>query len=106
MNKTLTQLDLASKLFKGFADKSRLGILEELLGGPRSVSQLVKATGLSQPNTSMHLACLSDCALVRKEKKGREVLYRLASKDIKNVILAVRKILKAHAKEISDCTHY
>ncbi len=99
-------MELESKLFKGFADTSRLSILEEILGGAKTVSHIVEATGLSQPNTSMHLACLLDCGLVKKQKKGREVLYRLATADIKRVILAARKIVKAHAKELSDCTRY
>lgn len=100
------QLELESKLFKGFADKSRLAILETILEGPKTVSEIAKKTKLSQPNTSMHLACLLECNLVRKEKKGREVLYRIATKEIKSVIQAARKILKAHAKEIYECTHY
>lgn len=100
------QLQLEAKLFKGFADQSRLSILEAILDGPKTVSEIVKATKLSQPNTSAHLSCLLDCGLVRKEKKGREVFYQISVKEIVDIIFTTRKILKKHGKEIYKCTHY
>ena len=103
---TQKQLQLESKLFKGFADQSRLAILETILEGPKTVSEIVKATRLSQPNTSAHLACLLECDLVRKEKSGREVIYRVTTDEIKIVIKAVRNILNKHAKEIYNCKEY
>lgn len=100
------QLHLETKLFKGFADKSRLAILKTILTGPKTVSEIVAATKLSQPNTSIHLACLLDCGLVGKEKKGREVFYRISSREIKKVIAGAQNILNDHGKEISNCTRY
>ena len=99
-------MQLESKLFKGFADQSRLSILETILGGSKTVSQIVKATKLSQPNVSAHLACLLDCGLVRKEKRGREVFYRISMKEIKSIFNQARKILSNHSKEIYKCTRY
>lgn len=100
------QLQLEAKLFKGFSDQSRLAILEVILNGPKTVSEIVKVTKLSQPNASTHLACLLDCGLVRKEKRGREVLYQISVKEIKNIIQQARKILSNHSKEIYQCTRY
>jgi len=39
---------LKAKLFRGFADSSRLSILETLRSGPMTVSDIVTATWLSQ----------------------------------------------------------
>ena len=100
------QLQLKSKLFKGFADQSRLAILQTILQEPKTVSEIVKATKLSQPNTSTHLACLLECDLVRKEKRGREVFYRVSAKEIKKVIDAAQSILDKHGKEIYNCINY
>lgn len=100
------QLQLQSKLFKGFADKSRLAILKTILTGPKTVSDISYATKLSQPNTSIHLACLLECDLVRKEKKGREVFYRISTKEIKKVIEGAQNILNKHGKEIYKCRTY
>lgn len=99
-------IQLETKLFKGFADKSRLAILKTILHGSRTVSEIVEATRLSQPNTSTHLACLLDCGLVRKEKKGREVFYGISTKEIKKVITGAQNILNGHGKKISNCSRY
>jgi hypothetical protein len=64
-------IDLQARLFRGFADASRLAILEALRAKPLSVSDIVRATGLNQPNVSNHLACLRDCGLVASEQAGR-----------------------------------
>ena len=63
-------LALKAKLFRGFADPSRLAIVEALRRGSRSVSEIVEITGLTQPNTSNHLACLLDCGLVERGQQG------------------------------------
>jgi DNA-binding transcriptional ArsR family regulator len=54
-------LTLQAKLFRGLSDYSRLSILPVLRAGPQTVGEIVAATGLSQPNASNHLRCLSDC---------------------------------------------
>src|SRR5271163_3444159 len=52
-------LTLQAKLFRGLSDYSRLSILQALRAGPLTVGEIVAATGLSQPNASNHLRCLS-----------------------------------------------
>lgn len=99
-------LSLESKLFKGFADESRLSILETLLPGPKTVSDIVDKTDLSQPNVSAHLSCLFECGLVKKTKKGREVYYRLSGKEIVSIIEAVRKVVKKRSHAIDSCKNY
>lgn len=103
MRNKQVQTDLESRLFRGLADTSRLSILESILTGPATVSQIVKTTGLSQPNTSAHLSCLLECGLVRKKRQGREVFYRIAMKEAAEIIFLGRKILRNHAKGIGQC---
>lgn len=62
---------LKAKLFRGLADRSRLAVLEALRDGPQCVSEIVAATGLSQPNASTHLSCLGECGLVTRERRGK-----------------------------------
>ena len=66
---------LKAKLFRGFGDASRLSVLEALRDGPRCVSEVVAATRLSQPHASAHLACLGECGLVTRERRGKFVYY-------------------------------
>lgn len=100
------QLQLEAKFFKGFADNSRLTILRALLKKPKTVSDLVKESGLSQPNTSAHLACLLECGIVQKEKHGREAVYKISMKEIAHMLKDAEKIVKSRAKDIYNCTHY
>jgi DNA-binding transcriptional ArsR family regulator len=69
--------DMRSVLFRGLSDPSRLALIEQLARGDHRVSALAQTTGLSQPNVSKHLACLWDCGLVERERRGREIHYRL-----------------------------
>ena len=78
-----------AQLFRGFAEPSRLLIVEALRDGPRTVSEICDATGLTQPNASNHLACLHGCRVVRREQRGRFVFYRLADERIEAVLSLV-----------------
>lgn len=97
---------LKAKLFRGFADPSRLMVLEMLQARPLCVSELVKATGLSQPNVSMHLACLRDCGLVRARRDGRFVHYALADPAVSRLLRAAEQVLKDVARRIAACPRY
>ena len=99
-------LILKAKLFRGFADPSRLAILEALRSGEKAVSELVAATGLSQPNASAHLSCLKECGLVTSRQEGRFVYYALADERIEDVLRWTEGILASVAEAIYDCTRY
>ena len=97
---------LKAKLFRGFSDPSRLSILEALRNGPATVTELVKATGLSQPNASNHLSCLYDCGLVLREQKGRNVYYRLADERVEKLLRLADELLLDVAKGVYECVRY
>ena len=99
-------LALKAKLFRGLADPSRLAILEALRAGERTVSDVVAATGLSQPNASNHLACLRECGLVTSRQDGRRVYYRLADERVEDALRAAEGILAGAAERIYACTRY
>ena len=88
-----------SQFFKGLAEPSRLRILVALTEGPKCVSDLVDATGLSQPNASNHLACLLGCGLVTANRAGRFVFYRLASEEVSSLLHAADRIADDASRE-------
>jgi DNA-binding transcriptional ArsR family regulator len=100
------ELELKAKLFRGFADTSRLSILEALRAQPLNVGELVKITGLSQSNISNHLACLRDCGLVTSEQRGRYTYYRLADDRIDGLLRMAEEVLADVAKGVYQCTRY
>ena len=97
---------LKAKLFRGFADPSRLGILEALRYGPLTVGEIVAATGLSQPNASNHLSCLADCGLVLREPRGRFVSYRLSDERVAALLALAEDLLGEVARGVYECVHY
>lgn len=99
-------LTLKAKLFRGFADPSRLAIVEALRDGEKSVSEIVLATQLSQPNASTHLACLKDCGLVVSRQDGRRVYYRLADPRMEEIMRMVEDVLSDVAAHVYACTRY
>lgn len=100
------RLNLKAKLFRGFGDPSRLGILEALLSGPRTVSEIVETTGLSQPNASNHLACLRDCGLVVSAQEGRFVRYALSDDRVAEMFDLAGNLLDDVARGVYRCARY
>ncbi|HTF57152.1 MAG TPA: metalloregulator ArsR/SmtB family transcription factor [Planctomycetota bacterium] len=100
------RLDFGAKLFRGLADLSRLAILEALRLRPRTVSQVVARTGLSQPSASMHLDCLWCCGLVDRDTVGRYTVYRLKSKKVLRVLEAAEDLLGEVRDRIAECRRY
>jgi len=64
-------------VFDVVAHPARRRLLDALLDSPRSVGELVRATGLSQPTTSRHLRALREVGLVSCRAVGRERLYEV-----------------------------
>jgi ArsR family transcriptional regulator, cadmium/lead-responsive transcriptional repressor len=101
-----TSLALKAKLFRGFSDPSRLSILEALRQEPRTVSEIVETTNLSQPNVSNHLGCLRDCGLVVAEQEGRYVTYRLSDDRVGELLVLAEMLLADVARGVYECTRY
>lgn len=97
---------LQAKLFRGFSDRSRLAILETLRDGARAVGDIAEATGLTQPNVSNHLKCLSECGLVIGEPDGRFVHYRLGDERVAHMLRLADELLAGVAHRILECTNY
>lgn len=101
-----SKTSLQAKLFRGFGDTSRLGILDALRNGPLTVSEIVEATNLSQSNVSNHLACLRDCGLVIAEQAGRYVTYHLSDDRVGDLLIVAESLLADVAKGVYECTRY
>jgi DNA-binding transcriptional ArsR family regulator len=100
-----TSIALQAKLFRGFADPSRLSIMETLRDGEMTVTEIVEATELSQSNISNHLACLRDCGLVAAEQDGRYVRYHLSDPRVDQLLALADELLGDVAKGVYECTH-
>lgn len=59
------------QVFQALADATRRSLVERLIRGPSSVSELAQPLAMSLPGVMQHLGVLEACSLVRSEKAGR-----------------------------------
>ncbi|MEA2273889.1 MAG: hypothetical protein QOI98_2597 [Solirubrobacteraceae bacterium] len=71
--------------FNAVAEPRRREILDLLVGGERSVGDLVEQLGLAQPQVSKHLKVLREVGLVGVREDGRRRLYRLDGTPLKGI---------------------
>ena len=95
-----------AKLFRGFGDQSRLAVLAALRDGSLTVGEIVARTGLSQPNASMHLACLAECGLVTRASRGKFVDYEITDKRVVKVLDQAEELLGQVGGQIAACLSY
>lgn len=73
------------EIFRALADASRRRMIDRLIRGPASVSELAEPLDMKLPSVVKHLAVLESGGLVTSEKAGRVRTYRLAVDAISTV---------------------
>ena len=82
-------------LFRVLSSPVRVAIVDLLAGEPLFVHQIVATSGLSQPHVSQQLRILRDAGLVRRVRRGREVVYLLRDEHVAHIV----QDAVAHTKE-------
>lgn len=78
-------LELIAARFRVLGEASRLKLLQALQPGDKSVSDLLRATGLTQANASRHLQTLTHAGILSRRKEGLKVIYSIADPGIFNL---------------------
>jgi ArsR family transcriptional regulator, cadmium/lead-responsive transcriptional repressor len=94
-----------SVLFRGLSEPSRLALVQELARGDRRVGDLAALTGMSQSNVSKQLACLWDCGLVERERRGREIHYRLVD-GLSELLSSADAVLELTGERVMACPRF
>ena len=94
---------MLARFFYGLDDPTRVLILQLLLDGEQTVSELVGALGSSQGRVSTHLGCLRHCGYVRTRREGRHVYYRLADERVRALLRLAQELVADHAQELLSC---
>ena len=100
----IEHLDLLAKWFRGLSDPVRLGILEALREGEKTVDQLCESLGMKQPRISNHLACLRWCRFVATRRQGPRIFYRLADPNVPAILDLAHASLTRNAARVVGCT--
>jgi rhodanese-related sulfurtransferase len=87
-------------LGKALANPHRLELLDLLAQGERSVEELAKEAALSLANASAHLQVLRQARLVEAEKRGLNVVYRMAAPEVFGLWQTLREVGSARLAEV------
>lgn len=94
-----------ARIGQAASSPSRLELLELLSQGPRTVDVLAQQTGQSAATTSHHLQVLRRAHLVKAEKAGLYVTYRLSDPQVETFLLGLRHLAESRLAEIQQVTH-
>ena len=97
--RTKAQLEARAKVMKALAHPTRLFIVEELSRGERCVCDLTEKIGADVSTVSKHLSVLKRAGIVRDDKRGVQVYYRLRVPCILNFFGCVEAVLEEVGRE-------
>jgi ArsR family transcriptional regulator len=85
---------------QAIANGHRVELIELVAQGERSVEELARLSGLTVTNASQHLHLLRRAGLVVARRAGKHVLYRIAERDVVDLLMAVRRTAERGVAEI------
>jgi len=89
-------------IFKAFADSNRLLIITTIGDKEMSVSEIIEATGLSQPLVSHHLKLLKNSLILKTRRHGLFVYYSLADKLILKILEESNNFIEEFARALKE----
>ena len=88
----LTKLDAlgeAAECLRTLAHPHRLRMVQMLLQGDYTVTELAEACELPSAMASEHLRLMQRCGFLTSEKDGRKVYYRVAEPHLKSILKCI-----------------
>jgi rhodanese-related sulfurtransferase len=92
--------DAFASVAKGLANGRRAEIVDVLAQGPRSVEEIANEIDQSIANTSHHLRLLARSGLLRSQRDGTRILYRLAGSSVLELWRRLRKVAAEQVGEV------
>lgn len=93
-------LSLIAARFRALGEPVRLRLLNTLMQGERSVTQLVEVCGTGQANVSKHLSVLKAAGMVATRREGLLTLCRVADACVFQLCEIMCARLKAEHEEM------
>ena len=72
-------------LFKALSDETRLRIIDMLSCGELCACDILKSFNISQPTLSYHMKILTECGVVRSDRRGAWIHYTLDGETVKKI---------------------
>ena len=95
-----------SSVFKALSDPSRRRVLELLRDKDMTAGQIAAHFEYSRPTMSAHFSVLKEAGLVKAEKQGKNVIYRLQISVLEDALLGFAKFfgLSPDTETVSNTT--
>ena len=90
-------MERIARQFRLLGEPMRLRILQAVCHAPRTVNDIVTATGSTQANVSKHLALLAAAGILKREKDGQCVYYGLRNR----LVMQLCELMRARLAESS-----
>ncbi len=91
-----------AEFFRTLGHPARIRVLELLAERDRAVHELLDAISIEASNLSQQLSVLRMAGLVTQRREGGEVIYSLALAEVRDLLLAARRILEAKHAATGD----
>ena len=98
--------ELVARIAKAVASPKRLELIELLCQAPKSVATLAHEAGITVNLASAHLKELRANRLVETERRGKNIIYRLASPEIAQFWVALRVLAEDRLFELQEATRH
>ena len=93
------RLEARARILKALGNPNRLLMVEELAQGEKCVAELTQTLGLDMSTVSKHLSQLKAVGLVRDEKRGTQVFYRIMAPCVLGFFDCVESVLDARVQQ-------
>ncbi|MCK5804982.1 MAG: helix-turn-helix transcriptional regulator [Lentisphaeria bacterium] len=87
---TANERDVASRVLRAMGHPVRLGILDVLRDGPKTVTELFQELGCTQSSMSLQLQTLEASGLVSSRREGAFKHCTLRNRDVLNMMECLR----------------
>ena len=89
-----------ARIGKAVSSPKRLELIDLICQSEKTVETLSKETGLTMANTSQHLQTLKTARLIKAEKEGLYVKYRLADENVCEFFRSMRLLAENRLAEV------
>ncbi|MBI2140468.1 winged helix-turn-helix transcriptional regulator [Candidatus Woesearchaeota archaeon] len=74
------------ELFRALGDDTRLALVQALLKGEKSVSELIAEVKKAQPTVSLQLKVLQHAKIVNFRKDGKKSYFQISNPSVRKII--------------------
>lgn len=89
-----------ARIGKAASSPKRLELIEMLCQGEKTVETLAKDTAISMKLASAHLRELRSAHLVETERRGKNIYYRIANREVAEFWVAIRSLAEDRLVEL------